>query len=61
VFDFDLTVERNANSQDNKLVSFQYLVELNGLVLINTTGDIFVLNNLTKSVKNKILKRSLKF
>ena len=48
---FDLNQENIANSIDNKLVLLQFLTESNNLSLVNSNGDMCLLNVLTKEVK----------
>ena len=48
---FDLNQENIANSIDNKLVLLQFLTESNNLSLVNSNGDICLLNVITKEVK----------
>ena len=48
---FDLNQENIANSSDNKLVLLQFLTESNNLSLVNSNGDICLLNVITKEVK----------
>ncbi len=55
---YDLTEENVSNSTDNKLVSMQFLTESNNISLINTKGDLFLLNVLTGEVIPIIQKKN---
>jgi len=55
----DLTKENVSNSTDNKLVSMQFLTESNNISLINTKGDLLLLNVLTGEVISIIQKKKL--
>ncbi|RNA26145.1 elongator complex 1 [Brachionus plicatilis] len=48
---FELKSEFLSNNQDNKLVLFQFLTESNNICLINSKGDLNLLNVLTKTVE----------
>jgi hypothetical protein len=41
---FDLVKENYANSNDNKLITFQFLTELNNIFFVNSKGDLYLLD-----------------
>lgn len=47
---FDLNQEKVANSLDNKLISMQFLTESNNISLINSKGDLYLLNVMDNEV-----------
>ena len=47
---YDLTQENLSNSASNKLVVFQFLTESNNISVINESGDLNLINVLSKSV-----------